>query len=91
MPWTTLTFFATLLAVFWADAQINNPGSTTVNIPPPAIDWFARTISSVAICIALVGFIWGRIDKHREQKLAQEARDPSVDFDLTRGKLRLPA
>ena len=31
-------------------------------------------------------FIWGRIDKHRERKLAQEARDPSVDLDLTRGR-----
>ena len=82
-----IIFIATL-AVFAASAayaQISNPGSTTVNIPPPAVDWFARTVSALAFVVALAAFIWGRVDKHMERKAARAARDPSVDLDITRG------
>jgi hypothetical protein len=82
-----IIFVATLalLAAFGANGQINNPSVTTVNIPPPAVDWFARTVSGLAFVVALAAFIWGRVDKHLERKAAKAARDPSVDLDITTG------
>ena len=54
--------------------------------PPPTVDWFARAISLLAFVVALAAFIWGRADKRLERKAAQEAREPSVDIDLIKGR-----
>jgi hypothetical protein len=56
------------------EAQNANPA------PAPAVDWFARIVSVVAILIGLGGLILNllsRWDKSREH-------DPSVDIDLTK-------
>jgi hypothetical protein len=64
----------------WASAETN--GTTAAQ---PTVDWFARATSTIAIIIAVAAFVWGRVDKHREQIAAREAKDPAVDLDLTRG------
>jgi hypothetical protein len=51
--------------------------------PPPAADWVARTVSILAVLIALAAFIWGRFDKFAERKAAKAAKDPSVDLDIS--------
>jgi hypothetical protein len=78
----TLALLSAATMCSWVSAETNGPGTTAAQ---PAVDWFARATSTIAIVIAVAAFIWGRVDKHREQRAAREAKDPAVDFDLTRG------
>lgn len=68
-----------------AIAQFSGGGSTTVNIPLPNVDWFARIVSGLAFIVSAARFAWGRIDKSRERTATRARRDPSVDLDITRG------
>jgi hypothetical protein len=70
-----------LLSTSLAEAQ-------NLSTTPPGVDWFARTISLLAFVVAFIAFIWGRVDKYLERKAAREARDPSVDLDITKGRRR---
>jgi hypothetical protein len=79
-----IIIFAFLMTCSWASAQTASPQNGTS--PPANVDWFARVTSTLAIIVAIVAFLWGRLDKHHERKTAEEAKDPTVDFDLTRGR-----
>ena len=73
------------LVVAGADPMVPSGGSPIFNIPPPAppaVDWFARTVSGLAFLVALAAFVWGRVDKYRERKAAKAAKDPSLDIDV---------
>jgi hypothetical protein len=78
----TMALLSTAIISSWASAETNGP---VTSVAQPTVDWFARATSTIAIVIAVAAFVWGRVDKHREQKAARDAKDPAVDFDLTRG------
>jgi hypothetical protein len=77
-----VAFLFAAIMCSWASAQTDGPGTAASQ---PTVDWFARATSAIAIVIAIAGFIWGRFDKRYERKAAREAKDPAVDFDLTKG------
>jgi hypothetical protein len=78
---SAIGFFVALPAL----AQTVGGGSTTINLPPPSIDYWARGLSILAVLISAAAFIWGRVDKSRETKAKKAEKDPSIDFDVTKG------
>jgi hypothetical protein len=66
----------------FAQAMVPNGGGAIVNIPPPAVDVWARWISVIAIVVAIPSFAWTRSDKWLERSDAKEAKEPAVNAIL---------
>jgi hypothetical protein len=72
----------------FADPMVPS-GGATVNVPPAAVDWFARisglVTGGLAIAISATTLVWTRIDKSRERKAAADAKLPQVDLHVGKG------
>ena len=70
----------------FANLMVPN-GGAIVNIPPPAVDWWARGVSTIAIVISLIALVTGRLDKRREKNAAAAAKLPLVDMHVEKGDI----